>query len=154
MRICLVSLMRCFAGKGTVRNIQVAFLHPDFIQMVQFIQRLWLRNGRFPEERIHGLVIALLFAFPFRIIGSGIQEADPEFSAGPLHPVRAELFPIIEIHTIGCPVFQECFPETILYDRLVERCVELGMQDVPGTVIQETDHVGRLPIDVDAVLDV
>ena len=61
---------------------------------------------------------------------------------------------IIEKHRIRSAEFQEGFAETVLYNPLVECGIEFRMHHIPRAVIQETDHVGGLPVNRDAVLDV
>ena len=99
--------MRSPAAKGAVRDIQVAFLHPGVIQAVQLCQVLRFREGSFPEESVHGLVIPFLFAFTLRIVGLRVEKADPHLAAGPFHPVGTELFAVIKVNTIRRAVFQE-----------------------------------------------
>lgn len=49
---------------------------------------------------------------------------------------------------------QSVLPEAVLHNGLVQGGIELGMQDVPRTVVQETDHIGRLSVHMDAVFNI
>ena len=51
-------------------------------------------------------------------------------------------------------MLKESLAQAVLDDRLVQGLVKLRMHDVPCTVIQETDHICRFPINVNAVFDI
>ena len=125
MRVSLIAFMGCFSTKGAVRDVQVTFLHPYIIKAVQALQCPRTDEGRFPQEGIDGLIIALLFTLPLRIIGPCVKQTDAQFSACAFHPVCTELFPIVKIHAVGCSVLEKCLPEAVLHDRLVKGLVEL-----------------------------
>src|SRR5690606_3198516 len=124
-------------GKRRMRFVLVAFAKPYLKQLVESIERLRLLERRFTQEGIHHTIKSFDFPRGFRRVRLGKEKTDSELRAGPRHPLRAVLLPVVEVDGLRYTVFLYGSAEAVLDDGLIHHRIKLAVEHIPRRIVDE-----------------